>query len=141
MRIAMLGGGGAMGGLFGGLAEARGHMTVTLIDVSTDAIDCDQTQSGVTIEEKDGSVARCRSAPRSDPASVGPVDLIINFVKCYHTEAAVSAAEPMLGPGHGGAQPQNGWGNADAHRQGRRTKSGCWSGSPITARRCSRPAG
>ena len=32
-----------------------------------------------------------RLVRREWPTDVGPVDLIINFVKCYHTEAAVRA--------------------------------------------------
>ena len=38
MRIAILGGGGAMGGLFGGYLSQGGH-DVTLIDVSRPAIE------------------------------------------------------------------------------------------------------
>ena len=53
------------------------------------------------------------SVPASDdPASVGPVDLIINFVKCYHTEAAVRAAAPMIATDTAVLSLQNGWGNA-----------------------------
>ena len=48
----------------------------------------------------------------ADPASVGPVDLIINFVKCYHTEAAVRAAAPMIAKDTAVLSLQNGWGNA-----------------------------
>jgi 2-dehydropantoate 2-reductase len=110
MRIAILGGGGAMGGLFGGYLGRAGH-DVALIDVSKDAIDAINA-GGVAIEEKDGSTPAIKARATSDAASVGPVDLIINFVKCYHTEAAVTAAKPMLGRDTAVLSLQNGWGNA-----------------------------
>ncbi len=111
MKIAVLGGGGAMGGLFGGYL-ARAGEDVVLVDVShasIHAIDRD----GLAIEEKDGSTATIRVKASSKPEDVGPVDLIVNFVKCYHTEAAITAAAPMLGEGTAILTLQNGWGNAD----------------------------
>lgn len=111
MRIAVLGGGGAMGGLFGSWLKRAGH-DVSLIDVSGQAIDAINA-AGVTIEEKDGGAPVFAVRATRDPASVGPVDLIVNFVKCYHTEAAVSAALPMLGPETAVLSLQNGWGNAE----------------------------
>ncbi len=51
-------------------------------------------------------------AASDDPASVGPVDLVVNFVKCYHTEAAVKSAAPMIGADTAVLSLQNGWGNA-----------------------------
>ncbi|MBA3325498.1 MAG: 2-dehydropantoate 2-reductase [Rhodobacteraceae bacterium] len=110
MRIAVLGGGGAMGGLFGGYL-ARGGNDVTLIDVSTEAVAAIRA-AGVSIEEKDGSQPVIPVAASSDPAEVGPVDLIVTFVKCYHTEAAVRSAAPMIGPDTAVLSLQNGWGNA-----------------------------
>ena len=89
MRIAILGGGGAMGGIFGGYLARAGN-DVTLVDVSKPAVEA-INDNGLTIEEKDGSQPVIRVPASADPASVGPVDLIINFVKCYHTEAAVRA--------------------------------------------------
>ena len=44
---------------------------------------------------------------------MGPVDLIINFVKCYHTESAIGSAKPMLGPDTAILTLQNGWGNSE----------------------------
>ena len=118
MRIAILGGGGAMGGLFGGYLARAGN-DVTLIDVSKAAVQA-INDNGLTIEEKDGSQPVISVPASDDPASVGPVDLIINFVKCYHTEAAVRAAAPMIGRGHGRAQPAERLGQRAAHRLDRR---------------------
>jgi 2-dehydropantoate 2-reductase len=111
MRIAVLGGGGAMGGLFGGWLQRSGN-EVALVDVSKEAVRA-INNAGLSIEEKDGGISNIRIRATDDPASVGPVDLIINFVKCYHTEVAIGAAKPMLGPETAVLTLQNGWGNAD----------------------------
>jgi 2-dehydropantoate 2-reductase len=111
MKIAVLGGGGAMGGLFGGYL-ARAGEDVTLVDVSKPAVDAINRQ-GLQIEERDGSTVTIQVKASAAPESIGPVDLIVNFVKCYHTEAAIRAAAPMLGPGTAILSLQNGWGNAD----------------------------
>lgn len=110
MRIAILGGGGAMGGLFGGYLARAGN-DVTLIDVSKTAIAAINDHA-LVIEEKDGSQPSFAVAASDDPAGVGPVDLVVNFVKCYHTEAAIRAAAPMIGPDTAVLSLQNGWGNA-----------------------------
>ena len=111
MKIAVLGGGGAMGGLFGGYL-ARAGEDVTLVDVSKPAVDA-INRDGLQIEERDGSTVTIRVRASSAPDAVGPVDLIVNFVKCYHTEAAIRAAAPMLGEETAILSLQNGWGNAD----------------------------
>lgn len=111
MRVAILGGAGAMGGLFGAYLARAGH-EAHLVDVARPAIEA-INRDGLSVEEKDGTVATVRLPATDDPASVGPVDLIVTFVKCYHTEAAVTAARPMIGPGTGILSLQNGWGNAD----------------------------
>lgn len=110
-RVAILGGGGAMGGLFGAWLSAYGRADVTLIDVSPAAIAA-ISADGLSIEEKDGSTLDVTLAVTADPATVGPVDLIINFVKCYHTEAAIRAARPMIDRDTVVLTLQNGWGNA-----------------------------
>jgi 2-dehydropantoate 2-reductase len=110
MRIAILGGGGAMGGIFGGYLARAGN-DVTLIDVSKPAVDAINA-AGLSIEEKDGSQPVIKVPASDDPAAVGPVDLIINFVKCYHTDAAVRAAAPMIARETAVLSLQNGWGNA-----------------------------
>jgi 2-dehydropantoate 2-reductase len=111
MKTAVLGGGGAMGGLFGGYL-ARAGEDVTLIDVSKPAVDAINAH-GLTIEEKDGSNLQVKVKATSEPGTVGPVDLIINFVKCYHTEPAVRAAMAMAGANTTFLSLQNGWGNAE----------------------------
>jgi 2-dehydropantoate 2-reductase len=111
MRIAVLGGGGAMGGIFGGYL-ARAGEDVVLVDVSQAAVEA-INREGLAIEEKDGSSAIIRVRASAEPEAVGPVDLIVNFAKCYNTEAAIRAASPMLGRDTAILTLQNGWGNAD----------------------------
>jgi 2-dehydropantoate 2-reductase len=100
-----------MGGIFGGFL-ARSGEDVTLIDVAKPAVEAINA-GGIVIEQKDGTVATVPVKATTDPASVGPVDLILNFVKCYHTEPAINSAKPMLGPDTAILTLQNGWGNAD----------------------------
>jgi 2-dehydropantoate 2-reductase len=110
MDIAILGGGGAMGGLIGGSLQEAGN-NVTLVDVSREAVDTINTK-GLTIEQKSGESRNIKVRASSDPSSLGTMDYIINFVKCYHTENAVHSARPMIGDKTTVLTLQNGWGNA-----------------------------
>ena len=111
MKIAVLGGGGAMGGIFGGKLSEAGH-DVTLIDVNPAAISA-INGSGLKIDAKDGTSHTYAVQASNDPVAVGKVDAILNFVKCYHTEAAVKSALAMMGDDTVFVTLQNGWGNAD----------------------------
>jgi 2-dehydropantoate 2-reductase len=108
MKIAILGA-GAMGSAIGALLHKAGN-AVTLIDVSRPAIEAIQSR-GLLIRNKAGEQETVRIAITDQPASPGVVDLLIVFVKCYHTEAAVRAALPIIGPETTVLSLQNGWGN------------------------------
>lgn len=110
MKIAVLGGGGAMGGIFGSMLAAAGN-DVTLIDVNPTAIDA-INKNGLKVDAKDGTSQTYKVKASAKPADVGVVDLIMNFVKCYHTESAITAALPMMGANTAFLTLQNGWGNA-----------------------------
>lgn len=110
MKVAVLGGGGAMGGVFGAHLAQAGN-DVTLIDVSQAALDAINSR-GLCIADKEGNARTVEVRATSHPSDVGPVDLIINFVKCYHTEAAIRSVEPMLSDDTAVLSLQNGWGNA-----------------------------
>lgn len=110
MDIAVLGGGGAMGGLIDGSLQEAGH-NVTLIDVSRNAVDMINT-NGLTIEQKSGESRNIKIEASREPSSLGEMDYVINFVKWYHTECAVKSAEPMIGDKTTVLTLQNGWGNA-----------------------------
>ncbi len=109
MKIAVVGA-GAMGSIFGARFAQAGHDTV-LVDVAqplVEAINAD----GVTVVRGDEETTTQVPAT-TDPASVGPVDLVVFFVKCYHTQSAAELARPLVGPDTVVASLQNGWGNGD----------------------------
>jgi 2-dehydropantoate 2-reductase len=109
MKIAVVGA-GAMGSIFGARFSQGGHDTV-LIDVAEPIVE-KINADGVTVVR--GEEERVTRVPATtDPASVGPVDLVVFFVKCYHTASAAEAARPLVGPGTVVASLQNGWGNGD----------------------------
>lgn len=98
-----------MGSIIGGRLAQAGN-DVTLVDVAQPVVDMINS-SGLRIESKDGSVATIRLKATTQPASAGVVDLVLVFVKCYHTEAAIKAAAPLIGPTTKVLSLQNGWGN------------------------------
>ena len=104
-------GAGAMGSIFGaGFAEG-GHETV-LVDVARPIVD-KITADGLVLVEKDGTQRTASISATDDPASVGRCDVVVFFVKCYHTASAAETARPLVGDGTVVASLQNGWGNGD----------------------------
>jgi 2-dehydropantoate 2-reductase len=108
MNIAILGA-GAMGSAIGALLQNSGQQ-VTLIDVWREAVDT-INRDGLRVDDKTGGSTVTRIRAVTNPAEAGLVDLLIVFVKCYHTEAAVKSAAPILGPKTTVLSLQNGWGN------------------------------
>jgi 2-dehydropantoate 2-reductase len=110
MRIAVLGGAGAMGAVFGGRLAQAGN-DVTLIDVSSEAVETINRQ-GLTVEDRNGARDVIRVRASTDPASAAGAELTLVFVKCYQTEAAVSSVASHLTGDATVLSLQNGWGNA-----------------------------
>jgi 2-dehydropantoate 2-reductase len=110
VKIAVVGA-GAMGSIFGARFHEAGHETV-LVDVAEPLVERINAD-GVTIVAKEGGERTVRLPATTDPASVGPADLVVFFVKCYHTAAAAESARPLVGPDTVVASLQNGWGNGD----------------------------
>ncbi|MBA3946068.1 MAG: 2-dehydropantoate 2-reductase [Herpetosiphonaceae bacterium] len=110
MKIAVIGGAGAMGSIFGGLL-AQANNDVTVIDVAANAVAV-INQEGLRIDEPSGQSQVVRLPATSDPTQVGPVDLVVVFVKCYHTASALQNVAPLLGAHTAVLSLQNGWGNA-----------------------------
>ena len=103
MKIAMMGSGG-VGGYFGGRLAAKGY-DVTFI--ARGAHLAAMREHGLTIESGVAPlVLRVRAT--DDPATVGPVDIVLLSVKLWDTETAAQAIKPMLGPGTGVISLQNG---------------------------------
>jgi 2-dehydropantoate 2-reductase len=109
MKIAVVGA-GAMGAIFGARFAQAGHDT-HLVDVAVPLVDKINSEGITVVREADETVTQVPAT--TDPASVGPVDLVVFCVKCYHTPSAAEAARPLVDSGTVVASLQNGWGNGD----------------------------
>ena len=105
MKIAMMGSGG-VGGFFGGrLARAGCDVTFVARGAHLGAM----RASGLTIEnEPQGNLHIPDVKVTDDPASIGPVDLVILSVKLWDTEAAAKQIAPIVGPHTAVLSLQNG---------------------------------
>ncbi|MDI3336875.1 2-dehydropantoate 2-reductase [Defluviimonas aestuarii] len=93
MKIAVMGA-GALGGYFGGRLAAAGH-EVTLI--ARGAHLAAIQRNGLRILSPKGDLHLQGIGATDDPATVGPVDVILFMVKNYDLEHASQAIRPMLG--------------------------------------------
>ena len=105
MKIAMMGSGG-VGGFFGGrLAHAGYDVAFVARGAHLEAM----RRDGLTLEsEAQGDIRIPRVQVTDDPATLGPVDLVILSVKLWDTEAAARAIAPIVGPETGVLSLQNG---------------------------------
>lgn len=110
MKVAVLGGAGAMGSVLGAKLAQSGN-DVTLIDVSREAVQTIRN-NGLIIEDKQGGTEKVKVRAESDPAAAADAELVLIFVKCYHTETAVTSVLPYLTAQTTVLSLQNGWGNA-----------------------------
>jgi 2-dehydropantoate 2-reductase len=109
MKIAVVGA-GAMGAIFGARFAQAGHDT-HLVDVAVPLVDKINAEGITVVRGDDETVTQVPAT--TDPASVGPVDLVVFCVKCYHTPSAAEAARPLVDSSTVVASLQNGWGNGD----------------------------
>jgi 2-dehydropantoate 2-reductase len=109
MNIVIVGA-GAMGGAIGALLS-QAKNSVTLLDVSKETVEA-VNRHGLRIQNKAGDVTIHR-VPAVNHASeiTGEIDLIVVFVKCYHTAAAIESVRNLIGPTTTILSLQNGWGN------------------------------
>ncbi len=87
MKIAVVGA-GAMGSIFGARFSQAGHDTV-LVDVAAPLVDAINADGVTIVRGEDETTTRVPAT--TDPASVGPVDVVVFFVKCYHTRPPPSS--------------------------------------------------
>lgn len=109
MKIAVLGA-GAMGCLYGALLAEAGE-SVTLLDVWEEHIQAIR-ERGLTISDPAGE----RNIPMqtaTDPRAIGKVELVLVFVKSYHTQEAMRGALTLLGEKTIVFTVQNGLGNVE----------------------------
>jgi len=103
-------GAGAMGSLFGGLLSLTGE-EVWLVDIWEQHIDAIRSK-GLVLEEK-GKAQPIHIHATTEVASVGKADLVLIFVKTYHTEKAVSNAQALQKDSTVFLTLQNGLGNEE----------------------------
>ncbi len=109
MKTAIVGA-GAMGSLFGALLGETGA-EVCLIDIWEEHVSA-INENGLRVEH--GRKTRCIAVEATtDPDRIGPIDLVIIFVKSPHTDAAARTANRLMGPDSMVLTLQNGMGNAD----------------------------
>ena len=109
MKLAVVGA-GAMGGSLAAHAARAGH-DVTIVDVSPAVLE-QVNSAGISVRAPEGEFT-AQIAATDDPTTVGPVDVVVVFVKAQHTEAAAKSLQPLIGTETAVATLQNGWGNAD----------------------------
>lgn len=93
MKIAVMGAGG-VGGYYGGkLAAAGADVTFIARGAHLDAI----RQNGLRLTGPAGDIAVQPTQATDDPASIGPVDVVLFCVKLYDLQAAGEAIRPLVG--------------------------------------------
>lgn len=94
MRIAIMAA-GAVGGYFGARLADAGHDVVFIArGKHLDAI----RRNGLKIESALGDLHLKNAKVTDDPASVGPVDIVMFAVKLWDTESAGEQTKPLVGP-------------------------------------------
>src|SRR5512136_2873477 len=104
-------GAGAMGSLFGGLLTLSGE-DVWLVEIREDLIQA-LVSRGLTVESE-GKIQTIPVHATKDVTSIGRADLVLFFVKTYHTEKAVSDALVLQKAETVFLTLQNGLGNEEA---------------------------
>src|SRR5262245_21831054 len=94
MRIAVFGTGG-VGGYFGGrLAAAGSDVWFIARGAHLEAM----RERGLCIRSPLGTIHARPLKVTDDPATIGPVDIVLFTVKLYQTDAAVQQLRPLIGP-------------------------------------------
>lgn len=104
MKIAFMGAGGV-----GGLIGARlAHAGCDVSFIARGAHLAAMREHGLRLESSVGNVHLPKPRATDDPATIGPVDIVIFSVKLWDTEAAARAILPLIGPETGVISLQNG---------------------------------
>lgn len=109
MKVAVMGAGG-IGAYTGGRLAAAGE---DVAFIARGAQLAALREKGLIIHSPRGDVHLARPVATSDPAEVGPVDLVIFTVKLWDTDEAARAIRPMVGPDTLVVTFQNGVDSAD----------------------------
>lgn len=109
MKIAVVGA-GAMGSVYAGLLGDSGN-DVWAVDIRAEHVDAIRAR-GLVVEGASGHRTVGINAT-TDPAEVGPCDLVVIATKAMGVEAAAAASTPLLGSDTVVLPIQNGLGSAD----------------------------
>jgi 2-dehydropantoate 2-reductase len=110
VKVAVVGA-GAMGGLYAA-AFHRAGAEVTLVDVDREHLAAINAR-GLELDTRRGIETFRLPAVRPRDVS-GEADLVVLFTKTFHTDAALSGIEAIIGPGTHVLTLQNGLGNDEA---------------------------
>lgn len=109
MCIAIMGT-GSLGGYYGGMLARAGHaVTCIARGAQLRAL----RERGLTVRSQESGAFTVPVAATDDPASVGPVDLVLFTVKAYDTDSAAALLPPLVGRGAAVLSLQNGIDNED----------------------------
>ena len=109
MKIAVVGA-GAMGSVYAGLLGDSGN-EVWAVDSWAEHVEAIRAR-GLVVEGASGN-RTVRVDATTDPAEVGPCELVVIATKAMHVQEAAAAAQPLLGPDTVVLPIQNGLGSAD----------------------------
>jgi 2-dehydropantoate 2-reductase len=104
LRIAVVGVGG-VGGAFGARLAMAGHKVTFIARGETLAA---LRTKGLILESVDGDLHLTNVAATDDPATVGPVDVVLACVKSTQIEAIAPTLRPLIGPNTAVVPLQNG---------------------------------
>ena len=108
MKIAIIGA-GAVGGFYGALLARQGHdVRFVARGAHRDAINA----NGLRIVGPLGDFT-VKAPAESDPARIGPVDVVMHTVKTYDNATAIPLIKPLLGPDTSVLTLQNGVDSAE----------------------------
>jgi 2-dehydropantoate 2-reductase len=111
MKITVVGGAGAMGGVWASRLSAAGN-DVAILDVSKDALAA-IAMDGLIVDQPDGSTKCFHIKATEHPEQIGVSELLIFFTKAHHTASAANLAKPLVNSSTTVLSLQNGWGNSD----------------------------
>jgi len=104
MRIAVVGAGGVGGGYGAALAHAGADVTFIARGAHLAAM----KEHGLKVESPRGDTHLKPAQATDDPATVGPVDVVLFCVKLWDVESAGEQIKPMVGPNTAVIPMQNG---------------------------------
>jgi 2-dehydropantoate 2-reductase len=99
-----------MGSVYAGLLGDSGN-EVWAVDSSVEQVEAIRAR-GLVVEGASGN-RTVRVDATTDPAEVGPCELVVIATKAMHVQEAAAAAQPLLGPDTVVLPIQNGLGSAD----------------------------